>query len=226
MRRFFARMGHAISGEFGRNTERPYRRGVIYFLIIISFVGFIISFYLTLMHYRGSIPRCYIFQGCDVVQTSRYSAVIGIPLALPGTIFFAVMFYLGIGVLTNYGRKVTTTYRVLAYLGALAVIPLFLLQALVLKAFCSYCLVTEIIMLSMWITSFALSPLTPGEDVGEVGSRSYEGGEYSNAVLSVEASRPSERIAPSGSAVSSPSLAARRQPKRGQKGRSRKKKRA
>ena len=60
-------------------------------------------------------------------------------------------------------------YKVLAFVGALAMIPLFLLQAIVLKAFCSYCVATEVIMLSIWIVSFLLT--TP-----ETAGRSRRGG--------------------------------------------------
>ena len=52
-------------------------------------------------------------------------------------------------------------YKVLALAGALAVIPLFLLQAISLRAFCSYCVVTEAIMLSVWVASFWLT--APGQ---------------------------------------------------------------
>jgi len=48
-------------------------------------------------------------------------------------------------------------FKVLAFLGALAIIPLFLLQAIVLKAFCTYCVATEVLMLAIWIVSFLLA---------------------------------------------------------------------
>ena len=51
-------------------------------------------------------------------------------------------------------------YKVLAFVGALAIIPLFLLQAIVLKAFCTYCVATEVVMLLLWVASFLL--VTPG----------------------------------------------------------------
>ena len=48
-------------------------------------------------------------------------------------------------------------FKVLAFLGALAIIPLFLLQAIVLKAFCTYCIATEVLMLAIWVLSFLLA---------------------------------------------------------------------
>lgn len=51
--------------------------------------------------------------------------------------------------------RLVRAYKVLAFADALAIIPLFLLQAIVLRAFCTYCLATETIMLSMWVVSSA-----------------------------------------------------------------------
>lgn len=125
-------------------------------LVVVSLIGFSVSIYLTLMHFQGVVPRCYVVKGCDVVQTSRYSTVLGVPIALAGAVFFAIMFYLGIGLTAGRHVWLIRTYRVLAYLGALAAIPLFLLQAVILKAFCTYCLVTEVVLVVTWVMTFAL----------------------------------------------------------------------
>jgi len=90
------------------------------------------------------------------VQTSAYSVLLGVPVALLGTLFFGLMFYLGIGLLTSSRVLLVNLYKVLAFVGALAIIPLFLLQAIVLKAFCTYCVLTEALMLLMWVMSFLL----------------------------------------------------------------------
>lgn len=137
------------------------------FLVAASYVGFVISLYLTFVHYRGYISPCYVVHGCEAVQTSRYSVILGVPLALAGTAFFAFMFYLGIGLLTNRTAMLVRAYKLLAYAGALAVIPLFLLQAVVLKAFCSYCVATEVLMLTLWGASFVLPSLGRGGEARE-----------------------------------------------------------
>lgn len=133
-------------------------------LTAASYAGFVISLYLTFVHYRGYVSHCYVVQGCEQVQTSRYAAILGIPLALLGAIFFTAMFYLGIGLLTRSGVTLVRAYKVLAYAGALAAIPLFLIQAVLLRAFCTYCLVTEGILLTLWGVSFLLT--APGQGGG------------------------------------------------------------
>jgi len=135
-------------------------RWVPWLLAGAAYTGFVISLYLTFVHYRGYVSPCYVVHGCEEVQTSKYSVILGVPLALLGTLFFALMFYLGIALLTGPRVRAVRAYKVLAFAGALAIIPLFLLQAIVLKAFCTYCVATEAIMLVLWVVSFLLA--TPG----------------------------------------------------------------
>ena len=134
------------------------RRPVVWAVTALSFAGFVVATYLTFVHFRGYVSPCYIVQGCEAVQTSRYSVVLGVPVALAGAVYFAVMFYLGVGLLTVKRLWLLRAVQVLAFVAALAMIPLFLLQAIVLKAFCSYCLVTEAIVLVSWGLTFALAP--------------------------------------------------------------------
>ena len=155
--------GHAATGAVG-GTCVPGRqwlprrgRWLPWLLVVMAYAGFVISLYLTFAHYRGYVSPCYVVHGCEEVQTSRYSEVLGIPVALLGTIFFGVLFYLGIGVLTRSSTTLVNAFKVLANAGALAVIPMFLLQDVVLRAFCTYCLATEAIMLFMWVASFRLA---------------------------------------------------------------------
>ena len=112
-------------------------------------------------------------QGCETVQTSEYSVILGVPVALAGAVFFGLLFYLTVGLLRSSAPTLVLVFKVLAFLGALAIIPLFLLQAIVLKAFCSYCLATEVLMLAIWVLSFLLTapgrsgePLEAGAGAG------------------------------------------------------------
>jgi uncharacterized membrane protein len=137
--------------------QTPPRPWVPWFLAAAAYAGFVVSLYLTFVHYRGYVSPCYVVQGCETVQTSSYSVIMGVPLALVGAVGFGVLFYLAIGLLVSPGITLVRVFKLLAFLGALAMIPLFFLQAIVLRAFCSYCVVTEAIMLSIWIVSFLLA---------------------------------------------------------------------
>ena len=148
------------------------RRWVPWLLTALAFAGFVISLYLTFVHYRGYVSPCYVVHGCETVQTSRYSVVLGVPLALLGTVFFGLMFYLGIALLTVRRSTVVTVFRLLAFVGAIAIIPLFLLQAIVLKAFCTYCVATEAVMLALWLLAFLLPAAAPGPKPAEAEAQS------------------------------------------------------
>ncbi len=142
------------------------RRWVPWALAALAYAAFVVSTYLTITHYRGYVSPCYVVQGCEAVQTSKYSVVLGVPVALAGAVAFGLLFYLAVGLLRGPARWLVLTFKVLAFLGALAVIPLFLVQAVVLKAFCSYCLLIEALMLAIWVLSFLLAtPERRGETV-------------------------------------------------------------
>ncbi len=134
------------------------RRRVVWALAALSFAGFVIATYLTFVHFRGYVSPCYVVSGCEAVQTSEYSVVLGVPVALAGAVFFALMLYLSVGLLTAARPWLLRTVQVLAFVAALAMIPLFFLQAIVLQAFCSYCLATEAVVLAMWVLTFFLVP--------------------------------------------------------------------
>jgi uncharacterized membrane protein len=55
----------------------------------VAAVGFAIAAYLTIVHYAGADPVCAIAHGCDVVQSSRYAEVGGVPVALLGLLGYA-----------------------------------------------------------------------------------------------------------------------------------------
>jgi uncharacterized membrane protein len=149
-------------------------RGILLVLVGLAFAAFLISFYLTLTHYRDIVPPCYGTSGCEEVITSRYAVILGVPLALIGTVYFALMFYLGIGLLSMPSRRrlLARVYGWLADLGVLAAVVLFLIQAVILKAYCTYCLTTEIIALLLWGASW----LVMRRETTEVVDRPVEDG--------------------------------------------------
>ena len=135
---------------------RP-RRWLPWTLAALAYAGFVVSAYLTIVHFRGYVSPCYVVQGCETVQTSKYSVILGVPVALAGAVYFGLLFYLTVGLLRSSALWLVRAFKVLSFLGALAVIPLFLLQAIVLEAFCSYCLATEVLMLAIWVLGFLLA---------------------------------------------------------------------
>lgn len=130
--------------EISSTLKKTLPSWLIWGFIIVSFVGFIDSTYLTIEHYRGSSVDCFVSTGCDTVTTSEYSIVFGIPLALLGVLYYLTVFFTAI-------LYADTKNKYLAYFLPLAVtaglfcsVYFVYLQLWVLKAICEYCMVSAI----------------------------------------------------------------------------------
>ena len=55
-------------------------------MLVLSVIGLGVATYLTIIHYAGINPACTAGQSCIKVQTSQWSKVAGIPVALMGLI--------------------------------------------------------------------------------------------------------------------------------------------
>ena len=113
----------------------------ILYSIIVAFLGFLDAAYLTILHYQETIPPCTV-GSCEAVLTSQFSTILGIPLALFGSGFYLSIIILCLLLLTSFKKVFLISYYTLAVWGF--VFSLFLLgvQALVLNAFCQYCLIS------------------------------------------------------------------------------------
>lgn len=115
-------------------------------LLSLSVAGFFDSAYLAIVHYKNIIPPCTLARGCETVLTSQFSVILGIPIALLGSIFFLTLIFLLLLKSFNY-------FKLLILLGVAVSIVLFIIQALILHAFCQYCLLSEAIILAIFILS-------------------------------------------------------------------------
>ncbi len=124
------------------------------FTAILSFLGFVDSTYLTIVHYKNIIPPCSITQDCEKVLTSKFATIAGIPISLFGSIFFVLILVICVLILQKKQEFLRKMLFLLATAGLVIGIILFYLQWIVLKAFCQYCLLVEAILLGIFILSF------------------------------------------------------------------------
>lgn len=111
-------------------------------IVVVSFIGFLDSTYLTAQHYLGFELNCSVFNGCETVTTSEYSVVAGVPVALLGALYYFVLF---IGMFVYFDLQDKRVLRVLmlfTVFGFLASLWFLYLQIFVIKALCLYCLVS------------------------------------------------------------------------------------
>ncbi len=128
---------------------------VIAFLVI-AFAGFADAVYLTASHYIGGVPMCTIVEGCDEVAMSAWSTIGPVPVALLGSLFYALM--LVTGVIWLDIRK-TELFRYLPFI----TVPAFLfsmglvyLMLFVIEALCIYCLISAATTTLIMLLSFRL----------------------------------------------------------------------
>ena len=144
-------MNVASNLEESHQVNPNRRAGIIYgAMAVVSLIGLADSIYLAVEHVSGRSVRCTIVSGCSEVLSSPYASVGGIPLALIGAVAYFVVFSLA--TLAAFGYKVAG--KLLAFVVAsmfLTTLWLFYLQAVVIKAFCQYCLLSAAVTLVLSI---------------------------------------------------------------------------
>lgn len=125
--------------------------------ILVSFIGFLDSAFLTLEHYNQGILPCYIFSGCDEVTSSPYATVAGVPISLAGAVFYLLIFLAAIFYLDTKNAKALKVLIFLPAVGFLASLWLLFLQLFIIKAICFYCVVSLISSTVLFILSLFLA---------------------------------------------------------------------
>lgn len=108
--------------------------------LVISFVGFLDSIYLTANHFLGVIIPCFVVNGCEQVTTSSYSLILGIPVALLGAIYYLVVFAISLRYVEKKQAKLLQVLHLITGVGLIMSLWFIYVQAFIIKAWCLYCL--------------------------------------------------------------------------------------
>lgn len=125
-------------------------------LLILSGIGVVLSAYLVWTRAANASVYCPLGSGCDVVQSSRYAAVFGIPVALLGLLFYGVLVLLA-------GRRMEARRRLslalpVAFAGVGSSIVFTAVQQVVIRATCSLCLGSAALTLAILVMLIARRP--------------------------------------------------------------------
>jgi uncharacterized membrane protein len=109
-------------------------------IAVAAFLGVLNAGYLAWSAALGNAPTCFLNSGCDIVASSPYSKVFGIPLATFGVFFYTMIF--GFALWRVFVPKAPALWYLfpLATLGFLLSLYFLYLQAVVIDAYCEYCL--------------------------------------------------------------------------------------
>jgi uncharacterized membrane protein len=115
---------------------------------ILAAVGLGVSLYLAYVEITQVEAVCGPVGECNVVQSSDYAQVAGIPIAVLGVLFYVAIFFLwAIQRLakSSWADLASRLLLILALLGVLFSIYLTVLELLVIHAICAWCLGSAVI---------------------------------------------------------------------------------
>lgn len=139
------------------------KQEIFIFLIIFgAVIGLLDSGYLSMLELRGQTGAACDLGGfnCDAVLTSRYSKLFGIPLAYWGLAYYSALFFLAIVYLDLKNKKILQLIELWLWSGFAVSLILLYIQAFVLKAFCLYCLISEVVIFILLIGYLAIKFLS------------------------------------------------------------------
>jgi uncharacterized membrane protein len=117
---------------------------------LFALLGALVALYLWLYHLGLSKLACPI-QGCEVVQASAYSSILGVPVATIGFFAFLALLVVSVaGVLFEHIAAERVVF-VVSSLGLLAYLGFTYLELFVIKAICFWCVVSSLMMLGAWL---------------------------------------------------------------------------
>jgi uncharacterized membrane protein len=120
-------------------------------------IGVLAAGYLSVVKLTGGLPACGPVQGCETVALSQYSEVLGIPVALLGLAFSAVLLSSAVvWIRTERQRLLYATYA-LSLFGVAFVGYLTYLEIFVIHAICIWCVAYAVSVVTTFLaTAMAL----------------------------------------------------------------------
>jgi uncharacterized membrane protein len=123
--------------------------------IILTIAGLLVSIYMTIYKFTDNEKMCIGSGGCSVVNSSRYSEVNGIPVAVLGVAGYSAIlavlllerrndFFEQNGAMLFFGLSIT---------GFLFTVWLVYVEIALIKALCPFCLTSQAVMTVIFILS-------------------------------------------------------------------------
>ncbi|HET7744008.1 MAG TPA: vitamin K epoxide reductase family protein [Gaiellaceae bacterium] len=109
---------------------------------LIALAGAAVAGYLTAVHYGNTSLVCVRGGGCETVQSSSYSELAGIPVALLGLVAYATVLLLLVW--DSAGARLAAA--TIALVGLVFSVYLLVLQLFVIDAICVWCVANDIVI--------------------------------------------------------------------------------
>lgn len=121
-------------------------------MLVLALAGLVDSLYLTWYHYDPAVRVCVAFGGCEAVNASRFATLSGVPVAVIGVAGYLTI----VAALAARRRGMPAAGLVtygLAAAGTAFALYLTAIEAFVLHAYCTWCLVSAAIITSLCVVA-------------------------------------------------------------------------
>ena len=125
-------------------------------IALMALVGLFDAAYLSLERLTGGTLVCPVGGGCETVQSSAYSTVLGVPVAFIGVIGYAVLLVaalLAINFERIAGLPLAIVLLALASVALIAGVYFSYLQVAVIGAICFWCVISALLDLGIWVAA-------------------------------------------------------------------------
>src|SRR6202011_4024037 len=128
------------------------RRALRIAMIVLTIVGLGVASYLTYVHYSGIKPACSLGGSCEKVQTSAYSHLAGVPVALMGLIGYVTILALLLAPQSETTRFATVAVTTIGFgfSAYLTYRELFSIHAICAWCVSSAVILTALVSLAVW----------------------------------------------------------------------------
>ena len=120
---------------------------------VLAAIGLAVSIYLASVKLAGALPVCGPLKGCEDVALSPYSEILGIPVALFGAGFSALVLILALAWWRAGDRRALLASYGLGLFGILFVAYLTYLELFVIHAVCVWCVAYALTVVVGWIVA-------------------------------------------------------------------------
>ena len=123
--------------------------------IALTIIGLLVAIYMTIYKVTNNESMCIGSSGCSEVNSSRYSEINGIPVAVLGVLGYAAILALlfleqRAGVFQLNGAMM---FFGVSLLGFLFTLYLIYVEVALIQAYCPFCLTSQAVMIIIFIIS-------------------------------------------------------------------------
>ncbi len=128
-------------------------------VVVLGFLGMCVAGYLTYVHYDEDALVCTV-GGCETVQQSDYSTMLGVPIAIFGLLMFLTVTLLALARMTDRSPIPSDLATIAAWTLLLTSLLYYAYLTYIeiweLEAVCQWCVISSIVALLMFVLESVL----------------------------------------------------------------------